>query len=242
MEDLVSVVIPTYNRYDYCCRAIESVLGQTYRNVEILVVDDASTDPRYLGGPLHSYPKTRVIRLEKNLREAFGVSAAQGATRDVGIAEARGSWIAFLDDDDVWLPYKLEAQLQALSQLPGVLFCCTNYYKDEPPYNPEKHTKPLLPFDDPFLIEQLNAEAISYILTSSVLLHRSVVEKVGRHTLGVAEDHIYWSKAFNHTPILFLPAPFVVYDVVHSLGMFYKYDYSACALPDVKADEQRAYH
>ena len=242
MDSLVSVIIPSYNRYEYCCRAIESVLAQTHTHVEVLVVDDASTDPRYGDGKLQTYPKTRVIHLEKNLREAFGVSAAQGATRDVGIAEARGTWIAFLDDDDVWLPTKLEIQLQALSQVPGVLFCCTNYFKDEPPYNPEKHTKACLPYTDHFLIEALNTDHLNAVLTSSVLLHKSVVEKVGIHTLGVAEDHIYWSKAIHHTPFLFLAYPCVVYDCVHSMGMFYSYNYSACALPNVQADEQRTYH
>jgi glycosyltransferase involved in cell wall biosynthesis len=224
MSDLVSVVIPSYNRYEYCCRAVESVLAQTYTNFEIIVVDDASTDPRYHEGKLQAYPKTRVIHLEKNLREVFGVSAAQGATRDMGIAEANGVWIAFLDDDDVWMPQKLEVQLQGLSQFPEVLFCCSNYYKDEPPYNPEKHTVPFLSQTDHVVIDRLGPEELSLILTSAVLIHKSIIDQVGHHTLGNAEDHMYWAKSSLFTSILYIGFPLVVYDAVHSMGMFYHYE------------------
>lgn len=220
MDDLVSVIIPSFNRYALCCRAVESVLAQTHSNIEIIVVNDASTETDYKLKGFAKYPKTYVVHLEKNMRALLGVNAAQGATRDVGIAVSRGKWIAFLDDDDVWLPQKLELQLLGLAQLPEVLFSCTNYFKDEPPYNPEKHKT--AHYD---LKEHIVLSEYTKVVTSSVLLHRKIIEKVGRHTIGTAEDHIYWAFCLQHTPILFIAYPLIVYDNVHTGGLHYKYDY-----------------
>lgn len=97
----VSVIIPTYNRANLIAGAIDSVLGQTLPNVEIVVVDDGSTDDtdERLG---RFGDRIRVIR-----QDNAGVSSA----RNAGIRAARGQWIAFLDSDDRWHPPKLESQL-----------------------------------------------------------------------------------------------------------------------------------
>lgn len=101
----VSVIIPTYNRARYLGEAIDSALGQTFCDLEVLVVDDASTDDT--AAVLARYgERIRVIGLERN----GGPSAA----RNAGLAAARGDLIAFLDSDDVWLPDKLARQVQAL--------------------------------------------------------------------------------------------------------------------------------
>ena len=103
----VSVIIPTHNRAGGMLqRAVASVLDQTVRDLELLVVDDASTDgtQEYLGAVTD--PRVRSVRH----------STAKGgcAARNTGVAEARGRYVAFLDDDDIWLPGKLEAQLGSL--------------------------------------------------------------------------------------------------------------------------------
>jgi len=105
---LVSVVIPTYDRSDLLRQAVESVLDQTYRPVEILVVDDGSTDdtPEVVA----AYgPPVRYIR-----QENAGVSAA----RNRGMRHARGEFVALLDSDDAWDPWKLEAQIALLRAHP----------------------------------------------------------------------------------------------------------------------------
>lgn len=107
---LVSVIIPTYDRSLDCLRAVESVLSQTHSNIEVLVVDDGSTDDtadvfRRLGDP-----RVRYIQ-----QDNAGVSAA----RNTGFAHARGEYIALLDSDDTWLPWKLEIQLKAFARFPG---------------------------------------------------------------------------------------------------------------------------
>lgn len=103
---LVSVILPTHNRAAQLPRAIRSVLAQTYPNLELIVVDDASTDatPDVVGG--FQDPRLRYLRLPHNRRAA--------AARNVGIREARGALISFLDDDDWWLTQKLERQVPAL--------------------------------------------------------------------------------------------------------------------------------
>lgn len=114
---LVSVVIPTRNRSSLLLRAINSVRNQTYTNLEIIVVDDASDDDTEFVVRAVGDPRIRYIRhhLQK------GASAA----RNTGIREATGVFIAFLDDDDEWLPVKTEIQLAAIGNFAAVLCSCT---------------------------------------------------------------------------------------------------------------------
>ncbi len=114
----VSVVIPTRNREQLLRRAIQSVLGQSYTDLELIVVDDGSTDgtAALLAGVSDS--RLVVVRRE----QGGGVSNA----RNLGIERARGTFIAFQDDDDIWLPTKLESQVRALQDAPvevGVSLC-----------------------------------------------------------------------------------------------------------------------
>ena len=110
----ISVVIPTYNRAQQTIAAIESVLAQTYPNFEIIVVDDGSIDGS--GEAIQRFISQRTNGCHQIL---FFSQPNQGASiaRNTGIAKARGEYIAFLDSDDVWLPEKLEWQVQALEQL-----------------------------------------------------------------------------------------------------------------------------
>ena len=110
----VSVVIPTYNRAGTIARAVESVLQQTYGDLEVIVVDDGSTDatPEVLG---HFGNRIRVIRQ---------ANAGPSAARNHGIRAARGGIVAFLDSDDVWLPQKIERQVQVLAAGGPAMPCC----------------------------------------------------------------------------------------------------------------------
>lgn len=105
----ISVIIPTYNRAKTINYCLDSVLAQTFKPFEIIVVDDCSTDETV--EIVNSYSETgvRCIVLEKN-------SGAQAA-RKCGIRKAKGDWIAFQDSDDEWLPDKLEKQVQALAEV-----------------------------------------------------------------------------------------------------------------------------
>jgi len=111
---LVSVVIPAYNRRKFIGEAVDSVLAQTYRNLEVIVVDDGSTDgtgdflkEKYAGEPRFRY------LWQKN--------AERSAARNAGIQAANGEFVAFLDSDDLWLPDKLEAQMRLFQTNPKMV-------------------------------------------------------------------------------------------------------------------------
>ena len=108
----VSVVIPSYNRFDYLLRALESVKQQTFKNLEIIIVNDGSSDPRYYS---HSFDKNiKIVNLEENQKTIYGFGP--GSIRNFGINIADGEYISFLDDDDYWLSFKLEKQIKRLSE------------------------------------------------------------------------------------------------------------------------------
>lgn len=100
---LVSVVIPTYNRADLIRRSVDSALRQTHAEVEVIVVDDASTDDTRAVLAGMTDPRLRVVRHDHN--------EGQSRARNRGVREAKGRYVAFLDSDDEWLPAKIERQL-----------------------------------------------------------------------------------------------------------------------------------
>lgn len=118
---LVSIVLPTYNRATVVRRSIDSLLAQTFKDFEIIVVDDGSTDSTVSElADLHNQ-SLRIIHLDTN----SGPSKA----RNIGIANARGKYIAFQDSDDVWHPQKLEVQITALENLgPSGYGACYSRY------------------------------------------------------------------------------------------------------------------
>lgn len=118
MSQLVSVILPTYNRRSLLPRAIQSVLGQTHHALELIIVDDGSTDgtdelvKQYSAGD----ERLRYLLMPKR--------GGPAAARNAGIRAARGSWIAFQDSDDEWLATKLERQLEAVNSNSIGLVCC----------------------------------------------------------------------------------------------------------------------
>ena len=112
----ISVIIPTFNRLNYLERAIKSVLNQTIKVDEIIVVDDGSNDGT------SEFIRSKYPNLKYIFQSNRGVSAA----RNVGIAAAKSNWIAFLDSDDEWMPTKLEQQEKSIIDNPDIEFCHTN--------------------------------------------------------------------------------------------------------------------
>jgi len=116
MRPLVSVIIPTYNRDELLRRAMESVLNQTFDDFELIVVDGAKSDETK--GLVKSFGDKRLRYVPQ---KGKGIANA----RNIGIKKARGEFIAFLDDDDIWKPEKLERQIQGFKELPesyGVIY------------------------------------------------------------------------------------------------------------------------
>jgi glycosyltransferase involved in cell wall biosynthesis len=119
MNDLVSIITPSYNTAKFITEMIESVRLQTYSNWELIIIDDCSIDDtdkvidRYLGDSR--------IKFIKN-----GKNSGAAVSRNRALREAKGRWIAFLDSDDVWLPEKLEKQIRFMKEF-GYHFTYTNY-------------------------------------------------------------------------------------------------------------------
>lgn len=120
--ELISVIIPTYNREKLIERSINSVLNQTYKNIELIVVDDFSSDNTEKVVKKYTDERLHYIKLEKN----SGACVA----RNVGIENAKGEYIAFQDSDDVWHDNKLEIQLEYMKKNNAeVSFCNMMRYK-----------------------------------------------------------------------------------------------------------------
>lgn len=166
MPPAVSVVIATYNKADTIRAAIDSVLNQTYKDFEVLVVDDGSKDDT----------AQRVKPYGDKVRYIPKKNGGTGSTRNLGIAQSRGRYVAFLDGDDLWLPRKLELQMKAFEKEPGLAAVqCSAHYVD-PKLNtietrlctPERDT--LLDF---LLFRNLPAFA------SCVVIRKEVLERIG---------------------------------------------------------------
>ena len=112
-NDLVSVIIPSYNRFKYLSNAIESVLSQTYQKIEIIVVNDGSTEEEYYKN--NFIDKVTFVNLETNQTKLNGFGP--GSIRNFGCQVANGKYLAFLDDDDVWLPKKIDMQINHMQNL-----------------------------------------------------------------------------------------------------------------------------
>jgi len=111
---LVSVIIPTYNRADLVCNAIKSVLNQTFKDVEIIIVDDGSTDDT----------REKIKKFKDKIHYFYQENKGASAAQNKGIELSKGKWISILASDDIWLPRKLELQLEALNRLGDEFGAC----------------------------------------------------------------------------------------------------------------------
>ncbi len=196
---LVSVIIPTFNRAGWVTEAVASVLVQTYRDFELLVVDDGSTDAT-LEALAPFYRHIEVLRTARRR----GVAAA----RNLGIAAARGKWLAFLDSDDLWLPDKLARQMAFLEKHPELLVCQTDeiWVRNGVRVNaPVTHRK----VGGDIFFPSLERCLVS---PSAVVLHRRLLDEVGwfDETLPAAEDYDLWLRVTWRYPVGLLPEPLVV--------------------------------
>ena len=120
-DELVSIIMPSYNTAMYIAESIRSVLAQTYPDWELIIVDDCSTDDTdAVVAPFLSDARIRYLKND--------VNSGAAVSRNRALREAKGKWIAFLDSDDLWLPQKLERQL-AFMKKNGYVFSYTDYDK-----------------------------------------------------------------------------------------------------------------
>jgi glycosyltransferase involved in cell wall biosynthesis len=118
MNELVSIIMPSYNTARFIPETIQSVLDQTYTNWELIIVDDCSKDDTDAVVAQYQDPRIRYLKNEKN--------SGAAVSRNYALREAKGRWIAFLDSDDLWMPTKLEKQIAFMEQH-GYAMSYTNY-------------------------------------------------------------------------------------------------------------------
>jgi glycosyltransferase involved in cell wall biosynthesis len=195
----VSVIIPTYNRAALVKEAVASVLAQTCRDFELLVVDDGSTD----GTPEALAAYAGEIRVLSR-PDRGGVSAA----RNAGIAAARGEWLAFLDSDDLWLPEKLERQMAFMEAHPQLLLSQTEEtwvrrgVRVNPPQTHKKEGGRIF----------LRSLERCLVSPSAVVLHRRLIDDHGGfdEDLPAAEDYDLWLRLGWRYDVGLLPESLII--------------------------------
>lgn len=171
---LVSAVITTHNRKDLLLLAIQSVLNQTYKNIECIVVDDASTDGTK--EILNDYIKQRKLRYIYIPAEK---SCGGNHARNIGIRNANGQYIAFLDDDDEWLPEKIEKQIIAFEQNKDVGFVYCGLIREK---NMNPDTRVQQNISNPKNKEgDLSKEVLIHIITntSAIMVNKEILDRCG---------------------------------------------------------------
>ena len=236
-NDLVSVIIPSYNRFKYLINAINSVLNQTYKNIEIIVINDGSEEEEYYNYKFDS--KVNIIHLEENQKELKGFSS--DSIRNIGVKEASGKFIAFLDDDDIWMEEKIEKQILALnngqykmSSTEG-LFGYGEFKDDESYelYNSKKFykkikkkykgTKYLKRGKFPEIWDLDFIKIHNCIILSSVVVEKEIFDIYGGFNglpNGVS-DYDCWIGLLHLTSSIYIDEPLFYYDGKHGSGRNY---------------------
>ncbi|MDA3810253.1 MAG: glycosyltransferase [Spirochaetaceae bacterium] len=215
-RDLVSVIIPVYNRENMICDAVESVLNQTYEQYEIIVADDGSTDNTI--SQLKKYSHLASFHCLKLNHSGF-----PGKVRNQAVELAKGKWIAFLDSDDLWMPEKLEKQLDYLEthQNSKIIHTLEKWVRNGKTISQShrKHQKE----GDLFNISLGKCE----IGPSTVVMEKSLFLKSGgfREDLEICEDYDLWLKITSLNTVAYIDEALVIKNAGHEDQLSAKYDY-----------------
>ena len=203
----VSVIIATYNRVELLSSSIKSVLNQTFEDFELIISDDSSTDntKEYVEG----LTDKRIIYINNETNR--GVSA----TRNNALKSSTGNYIAFLDDDDEWLPEKLSLQIDKIEKSPskvGAVYTGVMYFDME--LGEVSYVS--RPCCEGNILDDILPENI--LATSSLLLRKSCFEKVGLfdETISYAEDFDMWIRIAKYYNFSYVDKPLVRYGLHNS--------------------------
>jgi len=194
----VSVIIPTYNRGWVLKEAVDSVLEQDFTDFELIIVDDGSTDNTH--HILNAYGEDIIVFRQDNK----GVSAA----RNKGITSASGSYIAFLDSDDIWLPKKLSKQVDFFNSNPDAMICQTEeiWVRNGVRVNPKKRHKKL----SGMIFE--HSLSLCMVSPSAVMIERNLFDEVGGfdESLPACEDYDLWLRMSCKYPVYLIDTPLII--------------------------------
>ncbi len=207
---LVSVVIPCYNNAEHLVAAVDSVLAQDYPNIEVIVVDDGSTD------------NSVDVLKQFGARITLLQQANQGpaAARNTGMLAATGQYIAFNDSDDLWLPGKLTAQVNYLQQHPdiGLCYCGWAVWNGQTPleqlkaqYQPVSSSAAEDAYYSGWLYLKLLKDSVIHTITA--VIQREVLDTVGMFNTEyrIGEDHDFWLRISQQYRMAKLAQVYAVY-------------------------------
>ncbi len=197
-KPLVSVILPTFNRAWSLEAAIDSVLNQDYPHIELIIVDDGSTDntPQLL----NAYKSKFTVLKQKNQ----GVSAA----RNTGIRHSKGELVALLDSDDTWDKRKVSCQVDFFNSHPDAMICQTEeiWIRNQKRVNPKvKHKKPS------GMIFEASLQ-LCLVSPSAVMMRRSLFDRVGvfNQDYPVCEDYDLWLRVSAILPVFLIDKPYTI--------------------------------
>ncbi len=207
-KSFVSVIVPTYNRADLISETIESILNQTYKNIELIIVDDGSTDNT-----------EKVIRKFKDNRIKYiktGYSGVPARPRNIGIKKAKGEYIAFLDSDDMWLPEKLEKQIKVFQASDETAMLYTRFRTIEGDVISDRIFPENSKYNSGNMFKSIYLRNL--IACSSVMVRRSVLDQVGLFNtdpnLIAIEDADLWLRiALKYTIKCTADLPLLIYRI-----------------------------
>lgn len=210
--DLVSVIIPVYNRKDYIERAVESILEQTYKNIEVIIIDDGSED-----GTIEILKK---IEMKSNKIKVFlQKHKGANAARNLGMEKSKGRFLAFQDSDDEWLPDKLEKQISYMIKN-NYSVCYSSFLLDE------FGRKSVIPIDyddrqkyETDLIKVL--KCYNVVSTQTLVIDRSIISEVGvfDEEMPRFQDYEYIIRIIQKKKIGYIHEPLVkVYRTPNSIS------------------------
>lgn len=222
-NQLVSVIIPSYNRYDSLLHSIKSIKEQTHRRFEIIVINDGSDDKRY-----NSLSDLGVKHIK------IDHTGLHMVAMNVGIRESNGQYIAFLDDDDGWDKTKIEKQLKCLRQS-NCKMSSTNAKVGTEFYSYDQDHSTHIYFTEklPNILSKSILEKTNYCMNSSVIIEKSLLYKTGlfyEHPLARhAADYTLWLRILDYTNCIYLEEPLIYYrDNRTSSSMRYGHGGDSC--------------
>ena len=235
--EFVSVIVPTFNRFKLLLNTIESIKSQTYSNIEIIVVNDCSTEKEYYD---YNWDGINIIHLDKRSKDIFGFACA-GYVRNKGIEKSKAKYIAFCDDDDIWFPSKIELQLNAMKTTRCKMSSTDGLYgngvydinKSYKKYNAEHYFSTLkniyknknsnmMDNGFPKIWTKQFLSIHNCIICSSVLIEREILDRIDNmKCINSGEDYDCWLKALQHTNSVYVEDVCFYYDGGHGYGQNY---------------------
>ncbi len=233
---LVSVIIHSYNRFEYLLNALESVINQTYSNFEIILINDDSEEEEYY---THKF-SNKIKKIDIDRKKFPAWPGSRQALINIGSENSKGKYLAFLDDDDIWLPTKLEIQINTMIKNDSLFSSTEGYFgngvydvnKKYPLYNAEhffkilkkkyKKTNFLKSGKFPKIWNHDFLSVHNCIIKSSVIVEKNIFDELGGiRGLPKNADYDCWLSLLTMTNLLYVDTPLFYYDGSHGSGKNY---------------------